>query len=72
MTTKDDLVDEARAVGVPDPDGLTKPQLEAAIESRVAPELGPVFGREDESFKQVGAGPGIQPQTADEIPEAGR
>lgn len=41
--TKDELVKDAANVGVPEPDKLTKTELEDALESRNPEALGPVI-----------------------------
>jgi hypothetical protein len=74
--SKKQLQDEAEDLGV-DTAGLTKPQLEDAIEAKqppATPELGPIIpaSGEPEPFESVGATTGVQPITPDDIPEAGR
>lgn len=68
--TKEQLVDQAEELGVPEPEKLTKPKLEDAIEARSTPRVGaPASGQE---FEKRGSVTGVQPLTADEIPESGR
>lgn len=75
MTTKNELVDEAEALGVEDADKLTKAELEDRISAQNPPELGPVVpeGSTPEPPKSSSSPTvGVQPQTADDIPEWGR
>lgn len=73
--TKDELVQDAEEMGI-DPAGMTKAELEEAISSRTPPELGPVVppGKlaADPPTSEGAGTKMVAPQTADEIPEAGR
>jgi hypothetical protein len=73
--TKRELEAQAEAAGI-DTEDKTKPELEAAIDAAAPPELGPVIpepGSDPELPKAKGSPTrGVQPRTADEIPEAGR
>lgn len=71
--SKDELRTTAEAVGI-DPAGKTKPELRDAIETRTPPALGPTVGPDgaDVSFDKVGGITGVQPLTADDIPDEGR
>lgn len=65
---KKELVDEAEELGI-DPAGKNKADLADEIEARGTPEVGAPL---EAKFEQVGNVTGVQPLTADEIPEAGR
>jgi hypothetical protein len=67
--SKDELVSDAEAIGVPT-DGLTKPELVDEIAKRTPFALGPPVN--GDGFEQVGSITGVQPMTAEEIPESGR
>jgi hypothetical protein len=66
--SKDELVEDAEAIGV-STEG-TKPELKERIDQANPVALGPPL--DGEGFEQVGSQTGVQPMTAEEIPEAGR
>jgi hypothetical protein len=76
MAHKDDLVEQARELGIADADDMKVTELEEAIAERTPAELGPVIP-EGESAppppKPSGQrATGVQPVERDDIPEAGR
>lgn len=74
-TTKPELIDDAEDLGI-DPSGKTKAELADAIDARNPDELGPVIpeGQTTPDLPKPSGPPtkGVQPRTADDIPEAGR
>lgn len=74
--TKDELVADAKALGIENADGMTKAELEDAIHARTPEALGPVVPEGQltaEPPKQTGKTiTGVQPVEASDIPEAGR
>lgn len=74
--TKDELVEDAEDVGIPDAEDLTKAELEDALEERNPPELGPVVppGHITAPPAPSSGKPaaGVRPQKRSDIPEAGR
>lgn len=74
--TKDDLLADAQAIGVPDADAMTKPELQDAIAARTPVELGPPIpeGQSESEPPKAPGNPttGVQPVEPDDIPEAGR
>jgi hypothetical protein len=74
--TKDELVQTASDLGVPNADDMTKAELAEAIDARNPEALGPVVppGRLTPQ-PPTSNGPtitGVQPATTDDIPEAAR
>lgn len=73
-TTKDELIDDAEDLGI-ETTGRTKAELADAVAARTPEELGPVIpeGQVTPEVKPSGSPTkGVQPQTPDDIPEAGR
>lgn len=76
MANKDDLVTQARELGVDGAEDMKVSELEEAIAARTPAELGPVIPEGESAPAPPKPGgqraTGVQPMEPDDIPEAGR
>lgn len=73
--SKDELVDEAKDLGISNPTKLTKPELQERLSEHDTSALGPYVppgASQVPQFEQVGKITGATPLEENDIPAAGR